>query len=132
MTEKKATTKTATKTPLHTPKVHKIDATEQVLGRLATKIALLLRGKDSADFEYHVDPKVSVSVSNASKIIVTGKKMEQKMYYKYSGYPGGLKEKTMQKLFEKDPSEVVKKAVYNMLPKNKLRAKMMKRLTINN
>lgn len=128
------TTKTADKktTNAHTPKVHKVDATDKVLGRVATEVATLLRGKTSADFEYHVDPKVSVVVSNASKIKTTGKKMDQKMYYKHSGYPGGLKEKNMKEIWENDPTEVLKKAVFNMLPKNKLRAKMMKRLTISN
>lgn len=129
MATKPTTTK---KPPVHTPKVHKIDASGRILGRLATEIAMKLRGKDEPSFEPRLDPKVSVVVANASQIKTTGSKMDQKTYYKYSGYPGGLKSKTMRDIFEKDPSEVLKKAVYNMLPKNKLRDQMIKRLKINN
>ena len=117
---------------MHTPKVHKIDAAGQVLGRVATEIVSKLRGKDDPSWEAHIDPKVSVVVANASQIKTTGKKMDQKIYYNYSGYPGGLKSKKMKDLFAKNPSEVLKKAVYNMLPKNKMRDKIIKRLKINN
>jgi len=111
---------------------HKIDATGQVLGRLATQIATLLRGKNKPEFQPYLDGGDNVIISNAAKIKVTGKKLEQKKYYRYSGYPGGLKEKKMGEVFAKDPAEVLTRAVWNMLPKNKLRAQMIKRLKINN
>lgn len=122
------------KPPVHTPPVHdvhKIDAEGIAVGRLATQISILLRGKDRADFEKHIDAGSSVVVSNAAKMTFSGKKLEQKKYYHHSGYPGGLKETSMSKVFEKNPGEVLKRAVWNMLPKNKLRAKMIKRLIIN-
>lgn len=112
--------------------IHKIDATEQVVGRLATQVSLLLRGKDRPDFQHHIDAKSSVIVSNAAKMKFTGKKLDQKVYYHYSGYPGGLKVKKVRDVFEKNPAEVLKRAVWNMLPKNKLRAQMIKRLVIRN
>lgn len=111
-------------------KTHTIDANGEVLGRLAVEIARLLRGKDKPDFMPHKDEGNFVVVKNIKKIKVTGKKMKQKVYYQYSGYPGGLKEIPMEKLFKERPQEVLKKAVWGMLPKNKLRAKMMKRLKI--
>lgn len=107
---------------------HVIDATNQSLGRLASKIAVLLRGKHKPNFTPHLDQGDKVKVLNVDKIKVTSKKLEQKVYYKYSGYPGGLKKRKMAEVFEKNPQEVLRRAVYNMLPKNKLRAKMMKRL----
>lgn len=107
---------------------HTIDAANKVLGRLATQIAILLQGKDKPDFEPQRDAGDFVIVKNADKIKVTGKKEKQKKYYHHSGYLGGLKEVPFKKVFEKDPSEVLKKAVWGMLPKNKLRAKRIKRL----
>lgn len=107
---------------------HTIDATDQILGRLSTRIALLLRGKHKPDFIYNQDVGDFVVVKNADKIRVSGKKMEQKKYYRHSGYLGHLKEIPLKKVFEKDPGEVVKRAVFGMLPKNKLRAKQIKRL----
>lgn len=139
-TTKKPAVKPATtakrdeKTPMHTPPkrdVHKIDAADKAVGRIATQISIMLRGKDRPDFEKHIDAGSSVVVSNASKMTFSGKKLEQKKYYHHSGYPGGLKETALSKVFEKDPGEVLKRAVWNMLPKNKLRAKMIKRLIIN-
>jgi len=109
-------------------KTHTIDAAGKVLGRLASEIAVLLRGKNNPHFVPYLDGGDFVAVKNVNRIKVTGKKAEQKKYYRHSGYLGGLKEITFKKIFEKDPSLVLKKAVFGMLPKNKLRAKMIKRL----
>lgn len=113
-------------------KVHTIDATNKILGRLATKIALLLTGKGKTDYIPNIDMGEEVVVNNASKMKFSGNKLEQKIYYHHSGYPGGLKERKMKEIFTKDPSELLKKAVYNMLPKNKLRSGRMNRFKINN
>ena len=107
---------------------HTIDATNKILGRLATEIAVLLRGKNRPDFAPNKDIGDFVVVKNVNKIKVTGKKFEKKIYYHHSGYLGGLKETPFKKLFERDPGEVLKRAVFGMLPKNKLRAKQIKRL----
>ena len=107
---------------------HTIDATEKVLGRLATEIAILLRGKHKRDFVPHKEMGDFVIVKNIKKIKITGKKMEQKKYRRHSGYMGGLKEIPMKTVFKKDPGEVLRKAVYGMLPKNKLRDRWIKRL----
>lgn len=112
-------------------KTHTIDAANKVLGRLATGIAILLRGKNKIDFAPNKDIGDFVVVKNIKKIKVTGKKFENKIYYHHTGYLGGLKEIPFKKLFKKDPGEVLKKAVFGMLPKNKLRAKQIKRLKIN-
>jgi len=109
---------------------HTIDATGKVLGRLAAEIAVLLRGKHKSDFAPYKDIGDIVIIKNVAQLKFTGKKMEQKKYYRHSGYPGGLKEISLKKLFEKNPSEVFKKAVFGMLPNNKLRAKMIKRLKV--
>jgi len=109
-------------------KTHTIDATNKVLGRLATEIAVLLRGKNKPDFAPYKDRGDFIVVKNIDKIKVTGKKLEQKIYYRHTGYLGGLKKTPLKKLFKKDPAEVLKKAVFGMLPKNKLRAKQIKRL----
>lgn len=111
-------------------KTHTIDATNKILGRLATKIAILLRGKHKPDFLPFKDMGDFVIVKNIRKIKFTGKKFEKKKYYRHTGYLGGLKEIPLKRLFEKNPAEVLKKAVWGMLPKNKLRAKMIKRLKI--
>lgn len=107
---------------------HTIDATGKVLGRLAVEIALLLHGKNKPDFIPYKDVGDFVTVKNIGKIIISGKKMEQKKYHRYSGYPGGLKETSLKVIFKKKPSEVLRMAVSGMLPKNKLRAKQIKRL----
>jgi len=106
-------------------KTHKIDAQGLVLGRLAVKIAILLRGKNKPGYAPHKDMGDSVVIKNVDKIKVTGKKTEQKKYYRHSGYMGGLKEETYNKM---KPNQVLRKAVYGMLPKNKLRPLMIKRL----
>ena len=111
-------------------KTHTIDASGKVLGRLATQIAVLLRGKHKPTFVPYKDEGDSVVVKNIKNLKFTGKKLEQKKYYRYSGYPGGLKETPLKKLFTEKPAEVLKKAVWGMLPRNKLRKEMIKRLKI--
>lgn len=107
---------------------HTIDASGRILGRLATEIAVLLRGKHKPDFMPHKEMGDIVIVKNASKIRVTGKKMDQKTYFRHSGYLGSDKEIPLKVLFKKDPGNVLKIAVYGMLPKNKLRPIQIKRL----
>jgi len=109
---------------------HTIDATGKVLGRLATQIAVLLRGKQKPTFLPYKDEGDFIIVKNIKNIKVTGKKLEQKKYYRHSGYPGGFKEFSMKELFEKKPSEILKKAVLGMLPRNKTRKEIIKRLKI--
>jgi large subunit ribosomal protein L13 len=111
-------------------KLHKLDATDIAPGRLATKIALLLRGKNKTDYTPHIDNGDIVEVSNARLLKFTGKKIDQKQYFNYSGYPGGMKVKKMKQLMETDPAEVLRKAVREMLPGNRTRAAMLKRLII--
>lgn len=111
-------------------KTHAIDATDKVLGRLATEIARFLTGKDKPNFRPDKDLGDYVIVKNVAKIRLTGKKLEKKIYYRHSGYLGHLKEIPLKKLFAEKPAEVLKRAVFGMLPKNKLRAKMIKRLKI--
>lgn len=110
--------------------IHTIDASNRVLGRLATEIAILLRGKHKPDFVPYKDIGDFVVVKNPDKIKLTGRKMEQKKYYHHTGYLGGLKETPLKKVFEKDPGEVLRRAVFGMLPKNKLRKQQIKRLKI--
>lgn len=107
-----------------------VDAADKILGRLASKIALILQGKIDADFAPHKEGSASVVVINSEKLKTTGKKFQQKKYYHHTGWPGGIKEKTFEEIFKKDPSWVLRKAVWGMLPKNKLRARRMKRLKI--
>ena len=109
---------------------HTIDATDKVLGRLAAQIAVLLRGKHKPNFVPYKDMGDFVIVENVNKLKFTGKKIEQKKYYRHSGYWGGLKEIPLKKLFAERPAEVLRRAVYRMLPKNKLRVKMIKRLRV--
>ena len=113
-------------------KTHTINATNKILGRLATRVALLLTGKGKTNYFPNIDIGDEVIVNNASKMKFSGHKMEQKIYYHHSGYPGGLKEKKMKDIFAKNPSSLLEKAVYNMLPKNKLRSGRMNRFKINN
>lgn len=111
-------------------KTHKIDASNEAVGRLAGRIALILRGKNKPEYEPHLDNGDIVEVVNADKMKFTGNKLEQKEYYHHSGYPGGLKAKKIREVMEKDPGEVLMRAVRDMLPGNKLRNGMMKRLII--
>lgn len=112
-------------------KKHIIDANNQILGRLATQIALLLRGKNKATFSYRQDNGDIVEIINVKGIKVSGGKMQKKVYYRHSGWIGNLKSEKMEKLFVKNPDKILKLAVYGMLPKNKLRDKMMARLRIS-
>src|SRR3974390_98727 len=107
-----------------------IDATDQVLGRLATKVARMLIGKDKASFTPYLDSGDHVVVIHADKIKITGNKLEQKMYYSHSGYPGGLKEVPAKRVRQSKPEWVVREAIVGMLPKNKLRARRAKKLRV--
>lgn len=109
-------------------KTYTIDASGKILGRLASEITILLRGKHKPSFQPNEDAGDFVIVKNVSEIRVTGKKMEQKKYYHHSGYMGGLKEISLKELFAKDPAQVLRIAVSKMLPRNKLRRKQIKRL----
>jgi large subunit ribosomal protein L13 len=109
---------------------YKINASERVLGRLASEIAVVLREKNSAKFLPYVMPKNEVIVFNTDKIKVTGKKMKQKVYRHHTGYPGGLKEENLRKLFGRDSRQVLWRAVYGMLPKNRTRDKIIKNLKL--
>ena len=111
-------------------KWHLIDAEGKTLGRLSTEIAKLLRGKHKVTFTPHVDGGDYVVIINAEKIEVTGKKRDNKVYRHHTGYIGNLKEINFKKLQEKNPEEIIRLSVRGMLPKNKLRAPMMKRLRI--
>jgi len=111
-------------------KIHKIDASSQILGRLATQIAVLLRGKQKAAWLPYLEPSDEVVVYNTDKIKVTGKKMKQKLYIHHTGYHGGLKMETLEKMFERDSRLVLREAVYGMLPKNKTRDKIIKNLKL--
>ena len=109
---------------------HVFDAQGKILGRLATEIATVLRGKNKTDFTPHVDGGDFAVVINSDKIAVTGNKMAGKVYHHYSGYPGGVRSVTLEDQIGKDSRKVIEAAVYGMLSKNKLRAKMMRRLLI--
>jgi len=111
-------------------KTHTIDATGKVLGRLAAEIAVLLRGKHKSNFVPYKDMGDFVVVKNVDKIKLTGKKMEKKKYFRHTGYLGSLKEIPLKKLFKTNPEKVLIRAVLGMLPKNKLRAKQIKKLEI--
>ncbi len=108
----------------------RVDAENLILGRLASEIAKILRGKNKPIFTPHVDTGDFVIVVNAEKIAVTGNKMSDKMYHHHTGYPGGIKSISLEKLLEKNPEEVIKKAVWGMLPKNSLGRKMINKLKI--
>lgn len=107
-----------------------VDAEGLPLGRMATKIASVLRGKHRTDYTPHVDCGDFVVVINAEKVMLTGNKMTQKVYYRHSGYPGGQKQRTPQQLMEKFPTRVVEIAVKGMLPKTKLGEAMYKKLFV--
>ena len=107
-----------------------IDAEGQTLGRLATEIARLLRGKDKPQYTPHVDTGAFVVVVNAEKVVVTGKKAEQKVYYRHSGYPGGLKTTSYEEMLERKPTEILRRAVKGMMPKTRLGRQQLKKLKI--
>jgi large subunit ribosomal protein L13 len=107
-----------------------VDADGATLGRLATRIAAALRGKHKIAFTDHLDVGDAVVVLNAAKIRVTGKKLQQKMYARHSGYPGGFRAETLERLLSRRPEEVIRRAVRGMLPRNRLGDKMIRKLYI--
>ena len=107
-----------------------VDAEGQTLGRLATHIAETLRGKRKPQYTPHVDTGDFVVVVNAEKVAVTGKKLDDKIYYRHSGYPGGLKERTLREELDRRPTEVIRKAVRGMLPRTRLGRAQIRKLKI--
>lgn len=107
-----------------------VDAEDKVVGRLATRIAMILRGKDKPIFTPHVDTGDFIVVVNAEKVRFTGRKWHQKKYYRHSEYPGGLKEITAGKLVQQKPEEIIHHAVWGMIPHNRLGRQMMRKLKI--
>lgn len=107
-----------------------IDARDQTLGRLASQVAVLLRGKHKPMFTPHMDTGDFVIIVNADKIRVTGKKLDQKVYYRYSGYPGGVKARTLREQLARNPERVIRLAVRGMLPKNRLGRHMIRKLKV--
>ena len=121
----------------YVPKAHEldrrwlvVDASDQVLGRLATEVAALLRGKHKPTFTPHMDTGDFVVVVNAERVRLTGRKIEQKKYYRHSGKPGGLHVQTVRELLEKRPEKVIQAAVWGMLPKNRLGRKLLRKLKV--
>lgn len=107
-----------------------VDAKDKILGRLATKIAVILRGKHKPIFTPHLDTGDGIIVINAAKIKVTGKKMQEKLYRRFSGYPGGLREISLETMLKKNPTNVMKLAVRRMLPGGPLGRKILKKLKV--
>jgi large subunit ribosomal protein L13 len=107
-----------------------VDAEGKTLGRLATEIARILRGKNKPQYTPHVDVGDFVVVVNAEKVVVTGKKAEQKVYRRHSGYPGGMKETSYERMLERRPTEILRKAVYGMMPKTRLARQQFRKLKI--
>ena len=107
-----------------------VDAEGQTLGRLATEIATILRGKNKPEYTPHVDTGDFVVVVNAEKVAVTGRKAEQKVYRRHSGYPGGLKETSYEQMMERRPTEILRRAVKGMMPKNRLARQQLRKLKI--
>ena len=124
-----------TKTYVATPETRNrewviVDAEGQTLGRISTQIADTLRGKNKPEYTPHIDTGDFVIVVNAEKISVTGAKLHEKMYYRHSGYPGGLKKRTLSDMLERRPEEVIRLAVRGMLPKNRLARKQLTKLKV--
>ena len=107
-----------------------VDAKDQILGRLSTKIARVLYGKDEINFSPNVDSGDYIIVINAQAVKLSGRKSESKVYRRHTGYPGGLKEEPFLKLLERKPEDIIKKAVKGMLPKNKIAREAIKRLKV--
>ncbi len=107
-----------------------VDASNQVLGRLASEVARLLRGKHKPQYTPYLDTGDFVVVVNAERIRLTGRKKEQKVYYRHSGYPGGLRQETAREMLEKYPERLVRRAVWGMLPKNRLGRKLYRKLKV--
>ena len=123
--------------PTYSPKAseitrawHVVDADGMVLGRLCTETARILRGKHKPIYAPHIDTGDFVVVVNAEKIAVTGQKLDQKMYHRHSGYPGGLRSRTLREQLERRPTEVLRKAVKGMLPRNRLARRQITKLKI--
>lgn len=112
------------------PKWYIIDANGEILGRLASKIATIIRGKYKPTFTPHVDTGDYVIVINAQKVRLTGKKLKDKIYYHHTGFPGGIRQISAEKLLQKKPTEVLKKAIKGMLPKNSLGRQILKKAKI--
>ncbi len=112
------------------PQWYLVNAEGKVLGRLASKLASLLRGKGKPTYTPHLDTGDFVVVINAEKVVLTGKKMKDKTYYHHTGYPGGIKSITAEKLMAKKPTELIRIAVKGMLPKNSLGRKMFRKLKV--
>ena len=112
------------------PKWHLVDAEGKTLGRLSSEIAVLLQGKHKPEYVPYLNTGDFVVVINAEKVRVTGKKLQQKMYYRHSGYPGGLRERTLEEVLERTPTRVIEHAVKGMLPKNAIGRRMMSRLKL--
>ena len=111
-------------------KWHVVDAEGKTLGRLASEIAQVLRGKDKPRYTPHVDVGDFVVVVNAEKVVVTGRKAEQKVYRRYSGYPGGMKETSYEQMLDRKPTEILRRAVRGMMPKTRLARQQLKKLKI--
>lgn len=107
-----------------------IDATNQTIGRLASKLAVLLRGKTKPTYEPNLVPTEKITVTHVSKMKIANRKLKQKIYYHYSGYPGGMKARALAEQMERDPRQVLRLAVERMLAPNRLRRVMMNNLTI--
>ena len=107
-----------------------VDAQDKVLGRLASRIAMVLRGKTKPTFTPHIDTGDFVVVVNAAQVQLTGRKLDNKFYYRHSGFPGGIKEISARKLLQKKPEEILRHAVRGMLPKNSLGRQLLKKLKI--
>lgn len=107
-----------------------VDATGKILGRLASEIAKILRGKHKPLYSPHLDVGDFVVVVNAEKVRLTGRKWQRKLYYRHSGYPGGLKVETAEQLRQRKPEELIRHAVWGMLPKNRLGRKLLKKLKV--
>src|SRR3972149_7031973 len=112
------------------PQWYLVDAEGKILGRLAVALARILRGKNKPIYTPHVDTGDCVVVVNAKKVALTGKKMKDKVYYHYTGYPGGIREMSAEKLLAKKPTEMIRMAVRGMLPKNSLGRQMLRKLKI--
>lgn len=107
-----------------------VDASDKILGRLASRIAHRLRGKHKPEFAPHMDNGDFLVVVNAEKVAVTGRKLDKKMYYKHTNHPGGLKERTLRQMLDKKPEEVLRAAVKGMLPKNRLSRRLLNKLKV--
>ena len=107
-----------------------VDASDKILGRLASAVAVRLRGKHKVEFAPHMDTGDFIIVVNAAKVRTTGRKLDQKKYYRHSGWIGGLKETSLRDMLAKKPEDVIRKAVRGMLPKNRLGRAMLKKLKI--